>query len=130
MAVSQAHVVSLKSILHKDRFSSTNFLDWKSKHERKECVLDEPISSVPDNGSTRNVKVLTRSIITTRSKVGRIMLGTMETDLPRHTVGDKVGRHKGDIALRKLVGARSSLPYQLREEERVSWSIMAMPSWT
>ena len=67
MAVSQAHVVSLRSILQKERLSSTNFLDWKSKHERKECVLDEPISSVPDNGSTRSVKVLTRRILMTRS---------------------------------------------------------------
>ena len=130
MAVSQAHVVSLRSILQKERLSSTNFLDWKSKHKRKECVLDEPISSVPDNDSTRSVRVLTRSILTTRSMWNASCWARWRLISQRQTVGDRVGLQKGDIALRKLVGARSSLPYQLREEERVSWSIMARPSWT
>ena len=116
--MSQAHVVSLRSILQKERLSSTNFLDWKSKHERKECVLDEPISSVPDNGSTRSVKVLTRSILTTLSMWDASCWARWRLISQRQTVGDRVGRHKGDISFEKASGSsvKSSTPTEERKK--------------
>ena len=49
MATTQAHGLSLRSILEKEKLTGTNFLDWERnlrivlKHEKKEQVIDQPL---------------------------------------------------------------------------------------
>ena len=62
MATTQAHSLSLMSILEKEKLNWTNFLDWERnlrivlKHEKREYVIDQPIPPRPDAGSTRSVR--------------------------------------------------------------------------
>ena len=89
MAASQAYVVSLRSILERERLNGANFLDWERnlrivlKHERKEYVLDEPIPPRPDAGSTRSVRDAHETHLNDSLEVGCIMLSTMEADLQK-----------------------------------------------
>ena len=56
MATTQAHGLSLRSILEKEKLNGANFLDWERnlrivlKHEKREHVIDQPIPPRPDGG--------------------------------------------------------------------------------
>src|SRR4051812_38947542 len=59
MTTNTNNTLSLRSVLKKDKLSETNFLDWYRnfriilKHEKKLCVLDQPIPNQPAANAPR-----------------------------------------------------------------------------
>ena len=84
--------MSLRSILKKDKFNGTNFLDWNKnlrivlRHERKEYILDQPIPEEPAANASRAQKDAYNKHLNDSVDVTCLMLGCMESELQKQLI--------------------------------------------
>ena len=80
-------IISLRSILEKDKLNGTNFLDWYRnlrivlKQERKEYILDQPIPDEPAVNAPKTQKDAYSKHVNDSIDVTCLMLGCMDSNL-------------------------------------------------
>ena len=85
--VTNTNILSLCSILEKDKLTRTNFLDWECnlrivlRHERKWYVLEEPVGEAPPANATATVRNAYQNHSNDLVDVGCLMLATMSPEL-------------------------------------------------
>ncbi|VFQ77685.1 unnamed protein product [Cuscuta campestris] len=84
------HNLTLRSILDKDKLTSSNFLDWQRnlvivfRLEKKEYVLERAIPPVPAANASREIKDTYEKHVNDDNEVACLMLATMTSDLQKH----------------------------------------------
>ena len=77
------NILSLRSILEKDKLIGPNFMDWERnlrmvlRHERKWYVLEEPLGQVPPAGAPTAIRNTHQKDTNDLLEVGCQMLATM-----------------------------------------------------
>ncbi|KAJ9546374.1 hypothetical protein OSB04_018917 [Centaurea solstitialis] len=86
-AVTNTNNLSLRSILEKDKLTSSNFLDWERnlmivlRHERKWYVLEEPLGEAPPANALAAARNAHKKHSDDLLDAGCLMLATMSPDL-------------------------------------------------
>ncbi|KAK8597339.1 hypothetical protein V6N12_065809 [Hibiscus sabdariffa] len=108
------NMISLRSLLEKEKLNGINFLDWFRnlrivlKQERKEHVIEEPVPDEPAANAPRADKDKFKKYMDDMVDVGCLMLATMDSELQK--------QHENMVAYEMIQNLKEIYEGQARQE--------------